>query len=238
MSVRIDLLGITSIVRAFGLQESCYDRILDFFHGSGLNLEKLTTIWTRTVLKIFPKVLRVNGRLLLVGDGIKIPKEGKKMPAVKGIHQESESNSKPSFIMGHSFQAVGILAGGLLNTVFAVPLVSRIHEGIVFSNRDKRTLLDKMAALTESLKIGEPFYFIADAYYATGKIVKNLLAKGNQKAMPWHTIRLWKKAQAVVGQKHMEKKSNSENYSTIRISWKQPQARFTVKQLPNSDFDQ
>ena len=179
MSVRIDLLGITSIVRAFGLQESCYDRILDFFHGSGLNLEKLTPIWTRTVLKIFPKVLRVNGRLLLVGDGIKIPKEGKKMPAVKGIHQESESNSKPSFIMGHSFQAVGILAGGLLNTVFAVPLVSRIHEGVIFSNRDKRTLLDKMAALTESLKIGEPFYFIADAYYATGKIVKKLLAKGN-----------------------------------------------------------
>jgi hypothetical protein len=172
-------MGVTSIVRALGLQESCYDRILDFFHGSGLNLDKLTTIWTRTVLKIFPKILKVNGRLLLVGDGIKIPKEGKKMPAVKGIHQESESNSKSSFIMGHSFQAVGILAGGLLNTVFAVPLISRIHEGIVFSNRDKRTLLDKMAALTESLKIEEPFYFIADAYYATGKIVKKLLAKGN-----------------------------------------------------------
>ncbi|MCR4307250.1 MAG: transposase [Candidatus Berkelbacteria bacterium] len=179
MSVRIDLLGITSIVRAFGLKENCYDRILDFFHGSGLKLEKLTTIWTRTVLKIFPKVLRVNGRLLLVGDGIKIPKEGKKMPAVKGIHQESASNTKPSFIMGHSFQAIGILAGGVLNTVFAVPLVSRIHEGVIFSNRDKRTLLDKMADLTESLKIGEPFYFIADAYYATGKIIKKLLANGN-----------------------------------------------------------
>lgn len=180
MSVRIDLLGITSIVRAFGLQESCYDRILDFFHGSGLKLEKLTTIWTHTVLKIFPNVLRVNDRIILVGDGIKIPKEGKKMPAVKGIHQESESNSKSSFIMGHSFQAVGILAGGLLtNTVFAVPLISRIHEGIVFSNRDKRTLLDKMAAMTQSLEIKEKFYFIADAYYATGKIVKKLLEKGN-----------------------------------------------------------
>lgn len=179
MSVRIDLLGITSIVRAFGLEKSCYDRILDFFHGSGLKLEKLTPVWTRTVLKIFPKVLRVNGRLLLVGDGIKIPKEGKKMPAVKGIHQESESNSKPSFIMGHSFQAIGILAGGVLNTVFAVPLISRIHEGVIFSNREKRTLLDKMAALIESLEIREPFYFIADAYYATGKIVKKLLAKGN-----------------------------------------------------------
>ena len=80
--------------------------------------------------------------------------------------------------MGHSFQAIGILVGAL-NNVFAVPLVSRIHEGLVFSNRDQRTLLDKMVSLIESLEISEPFYFIADAYYATGKIIKKLLQKGN-----------------------------------------------------------
>lgn len=80
--------------------------------------------------------------------------------------------------MGHSFQAVGILVGAL-NNVFAVPLVSRIHEGVVFSNRDTKTLLDKMVSLIESVQICEPFYFIADAYYATGKIVKKLLKKGN-----------------------------------------------------------
>lgn len=178
MTVRIDLLGVTSIVRAMGLQPFCYDRILDFFHGTGLGLDKLSLIWTRTVLKIFPDVPRVNGRLLLVGDGIKIPKEGKKMPAVKGLHQESESNSKPAFIMGHSFQAVGILVGAL-KSVFAVPLISRIHEGVVVSNRDKRTLLDKMIAIIESLGLDQPFYFIADAYYASGKIVRKLLKNGN-----------------------------------------------------------
>ena len=178
MTVRIDLLGVTSIVRAIGLEKACYDRILDFFHGTGLNLEKLAQIWTQTVLKIFPAVLRVNGRLLLVGDGIKIPKEGKKMPAVKGLHQQSESNSKPAFIMGHSFQTVGILVGAL-KSVFAVPLISRIHEGVVVSNRNQKTLLDKMIFIIESLQISQPFYFIADAYYATGKIVKKLLEKGN-----------------------------------------------------------
>lgn len=178
ITIRRDFLGVTSIVRALGLKEICYDRILDFYHGSGLKLDKLTHTWVRIVLKIFPNILRVNGRLLLVGDGIKISKEGKKMPAVKGLHQQSESNSKPPFIMGHSFQAIGILVGAL-NNVFAVPLVSRIHEGLVFSNRDKRTLLDKMVSLIESLEIREPFYFIADAYYATGKIIKKLLQKGN-----------------------------------------------------------
>ena len=178
MTVRIDLFGITSIVRAMGLKQLCYDRILDFFHGTGLSLDRLSQVWTATVLRIFPDVLRVNGRLLLVGDGIKIPKEGKKMPAVKGLHQESESNSKPSFIMGHSFQAVGILVGAL-KSVFAVPLISRIHEGVITSNRDKRTLLDKMIAIIESLEIDQSFYFIADAYYASGKIVNKLLKNNN-----------------------------------------------------------
>lgn len=178
MSIRGDFLGVTSIVRALGVKGICYDRILDFYHGSGLKLDKLTHTWLRTVVKIFPDILRVNGRLLLVGDGIKIPKEGKKMPAVKGLHQQSESNSKSPFIMGHSFQAIGILVGAL-NNVFAVPLVSRIHEGLIFSNRDQRTLLDKMVSLIESLGICEPFFFIADAYYATGKIIKKLLQKGN-----------------------------------------------------------
>jgi hypothetical protein len=178
MTVRIDLLGVTSFLRALGLSHPCYDRILGFFHGTGLKLDKLARVWTQTVLTIFPSLPRVNGRLLLVGDGIKIPKEGKKMPAVKGLHQDSESNSKPSFIMGHSFQTVAILVHAL-SSVFAVPLISRIHEGLVVSNRDTKTLLDKMIALIESLGLDQPFYFIADAYYASGKIVKKLLIQHN-----------------------------------------------------------
>ncbi|MHB2006451.1 MAG: transposase [Acidobacteriaceae bacterium] len=49
----------------------------------------------------------------------------------------------------------------------------------MFSNRDKRTLLDKMILLLDSLGLSAPFYFVADAYYANGKTVRGLLAKGN-----------------------------------------------------------
>ncbi len=49
----------------------------------------------------------------------------------------------------------------------------------MFSNRDQRTLLDKMILLLDSLGMSQPFYFVADAYYATGKIVRGLLAQGN-----------------------------------------------------------
>ena len=36
-----------------------------------------------------------------------------------------------------------------------------------------------MILLLDSLGIKEPFYFVADAYYATGNIVRGLLAHGN-----------------------------------------------------------
>jgi hypothetical protein len=38
--------------------------------------------------------------------------------------------------------------------VAAVPLTSRIHEGLVFTNRDARSLLDKLVALVLSLARG------------------------------------------------------------------------------------
>jgi hypothetical protein len=178
MTVRGDLRGVTSIVRALGLVPICYDRLLDFFHSPALNLDKLTRLWCSLVFKANSGILRVNGKPVLVGDGIKVPKSGRKMPGVKKLHQESDSNTKPAYILGHSCQAVAVLTQAL-STVFAVPLACRIHEGVVFSNRDKRTLMDKMILLLDSLGMSEPFYFVADAYYANGKIVRGLLATGS-----------------------------------------------------------
>jgi len=178
MTTRKELLGVTSTVRALGLEPACYDRLLDFFHSPALDLSKLTRIWCALVFRLNPGILRVNGRAVLVGDGLKVAKAGRKMPGVKKLHQQSESSTKPEFIFGHSCQAVAVLTQALAS-VFALPLACRIHEGTVFSNRDKRTLLDKMILLLDSLGLSAPFYFVADAYYANGKTVRGLLAKGN-----------------------------------------------------------
>lgn len=178
MSVRGDLAGVTSFVRALGLRSSCYERMLGVFHSNALSLEALTKLWVALIFKRAPGLLRVKGRFVLVGDGIKVGKSGRKMPAVKRLHQESESNTKPEFIMGHSIQAVSVLAQGL-SSVFAIPLSARIHEGVVFNNNDKRTLLDKMVLLLNSLCVEASYYFAADAYYAAAKIIHGLLAGGN-----------------------------------------------------------
>lgn len=178
MTIRKDLLGVTSIVRALGLRPACYDRLLDFFHSPALVLDRLTRTWCRLVFRGHPGILRVNGRPVLVGDGLKVAKAGRKMPAVKKLHQQSESNTKPEYIFGHSCQAIAVLTRAL-SSVCALPLACRIHEGAVFSNRDRRTLLDKMVLLLEALDLKERFYFVGDAYYAAGKIVRGLLAQGN-----------------------------------------------------------
>jgi len=175
---REDLWGVTSFVRALGLQAACYGPLLDFFHSPALDVDKLTRLWCALVLNLHPGLLMCNGRRVLVGDGIKIGKAGKKMPGVKRLHQSSESNTKPKFILGHSCQAVAILAKGL-SSVAALPLAGRIHEGLVFSNRDQRTLLDKMVQLLQSLAIETPYYFVADAYYASRKIALPLLRLGH-----------------------------------------------------------
>jgi hypothetical protein len=96
--VREDLLGVTSIVRALGLEAMCYDRILDFLHTPALNPDTLARVWTRLVLRAHPGVLRCRGMAVLVADGLKNPKAGKKMPGVKKLHQSGSSNTKPPFI--------------------------------------------------------------------------------------------------------------------------------------------
>ena len=80
--------------------------------------------------------------------------------------------------MGHSIQVVSVLVSAA-STFFAVPLSGRIHEGLVFSNRDRRTLPNKFLSLVEALGIEEPVYLVADAYYACHTIALGLTAAGS-----------------------------------------------------------
>ena len=89
-TVRTELLGVTSLVRALKLEARFYNKLVDHFHSPAVKLDRLAALWTQVVLRLFPQPLRINGRCIVVGDGIKIPKRGRKMPAVKLLHQQSE----------------------------------------------------------------------------------------------------------------------------------------------------
>jgi DDE superfamily endonuclease len=180
LSIRADLAGVSSFVRALGLKGSCYRRLLYVCHTPGLQLAVLSASWVRLVLKVFTP-LRLGGRVVMIGDGLKVGKEGMKMPAVKKLHQSSANNSKAPYIFGHSFQALGLLACGPLGQLLCVPLISRIHEGVMFSNRDRRTLLDKFVELflTVGDELERGIFLVVDAYYASRTVLCPLLAVGH-----------------------------------------------------------
>jgi hypothetical protein len=77
------------------------------------------------------------------------------MLAIKKLHRESANNTKPEYIFGHLCQAIALLVG-CAQSLFALPLTCRIHEGVVFSNRETKTLLDKMVDLVRFVLVIHP----------------------------------------------------------------------------------
>ena len=127
LMVRSDSLGITSIIRDLALKPSLYHCIDHFFHADSWKWDTVFETWVKTVVSRAP-LRRLCGRAVLIGDGVKKGKDGKYMPCTKKMVQDSEDTSKPEFIHGHFFGAVGILIGNHLKS-FCLPLSIRFHDG-------------------------------------------------------------------------------------------------------------
>jgi hypothetical protein len=161
--LRMDTLGVTSIVRCMGLAPLEYFNLLHFFHSSAFAIQGLCCKWAE-IVKQHTQAVLIDGLPLYVVDGIKVGKAGLKMPGVKLLHQESTDNTKPEYIMGHFWGAVSALvqAG---NHVFALPLRFQIQDGLKRSPSEVATLIDKMHVLVTEVVHGLGIV-VADAYYA------------------------------------------------------------------------
>jgi hypothetical protein len=179
LAIGTDMYGMMRVLRALRLQRRCYDSLIHNAHSNGIDFPSLAALWGKVVMpRLFgDKQVRVGGRRVLVADGIKKPKRGRKMPGVKLVHQESDN--KAEYTMAHSFQAVSALVYSGEGIV-AVLLAMRIDEGVVWCNALKETLLTKMLTLADLVASGgEPYILVADAYYASGVTTKGLLKNGN-----------------------------------------------------------
>src|SRR5256885_7683877 len=78
LTVRIELLGVTSIVRALKLQARFYNKLLEHFHSRAVKLDRLSALWTQAVLRLFPAPLRAQDRLLAGGAGLQGAQTGQK----------------------------------------------------------------------------------------------------------------------------------------------------------------
>lgn len=161
---------------ALGLGEGYYHQAIHWFHSRAFSVDSLCSVWGGW-LKKHSAVHQLKGQRVYVGDGIKVGKEGGKMPGVKGLHQESEDVSKPEWIRGHYFSALGLLLSAE-KAIFATLIVLKVHDGIEEIEEEAAvTLVDKMALLCMNY-MEKGSYALLDAYYASAKVLTPFRKKG------------------------------------------------------------
>ena len=126
--LRSDQLGVTSVIRDLSLAPRCYEPLIHFFHSAAWKLDTIRQTWWKLLAERAP-IYRVKKRCILIGDGVKQSKEAFHMAGVKKLLQESENSSKPKFMFGHMFGAIGVLIGRK-GGKFCAPLKMNIQDGL------------------------------------------------------------------------------------------------------------
>jgi len=170
--LRVEGEGVTSVIRCLGLAPNEYYNLLHFFHSSAFSIVPVCRHWCSLVFQNAPLVL-VKDRPVYVVDAIKVGKTGKKMPGVKLLHQESEDNSKPDYIMGHFWGSLCLLCGSS-QRFSAVPLRLQLQDGIKRSPSEKATLPQKMLRLIVDTTT-VPGMVVADRYSSCKSVLQGLL---------------------------------------------------------------
>lgn len=196
LMIRSDCLGLTSIIRDLALMPSLYPSLEHFFRASSWEWDSIFYIWAKTVADQAP-LRRIAGRTVLIGDGTKRAADGKYMPCVKKMVQESESASKKEFIYGHFFGAVGVLIGNTIKT-FCLPLSIQIHDGDGLINKweGDESVSHVVQMLRDGFRAATFFghsLFVLDRYFLTVPMLMEWKKESTQHSGLLHIITRAKK---------------------------------------------
>jgi hypothetical protein len=189
-----EMLGLSSFCRFWGLDVQGYYRLLHFFRSTAWCLDDLIHHWGAFVLSQHVAVV-MTARLVVIGDHTYVAKDGRRMPGVVTLHQDSETQSKPSYFRGHCRGAIGLLIG-TLQAPFCLPLELRLHQGFehlgpVQTSTRQWTLAERPVAMALAMAIrhAQPMLLILDAYFAVAPVFA--LAAGvwsMAHQVPWVTL--------------------------------------------------
>jgi len=172
----VDIIGISSFCRFWGMGESLYHSFLNFFRSSAWSLDTLIFCWTSFVVSQ-NEMVNVQGRVVLLGDHTSVPKDGRRMPGVVTLKQDSETQTKPSYFRGHLWGAIGMLVGTLA-APFALPLSLKLHQGQIHigqetkdekNNQTQGVRLVQMA-IDFAVRHGLPCILTLDAYFPSAAV--------------------------------------------------------------------
>lgn len=180
MILRVDSLGVTSFIRALCLNPRKYETLLHFFRSSAFTTSALKKCW-HNIICTNANFYRLNGRVLILGDGTKVAKESRFMPGVKKLYQESEDSSKPQYIFGHMYGGIGtVIDNG--SKSFCIPLDLNIQDGLretaAWENGDISDLASHVIQMIRnshdiSNTLGSS-YLVLDRYFLTVPALKEL----------------------------------------------------------------
>lgn len=163
--------GVTSIISSLRLKPELYHTMLHFFRSSGYKVETLYEKWIKIAMKR-ATVKRIAGRVVVLGDHSKVSKEGRRMPDIQVLHQESENSGKATFIEGHTFgQVSAVITNGKVSR--SLPLMTELQKSPPRKEGSKKpdgdTLVTQMLNLVHKAakSIGEPVVAALDAYFSS-----------------------------------------------------------------------
>jgi len=176
--IRSDHLGVTSIVRELSINPCHYESLLHFFRAKSWTLSEIRKKWAYIVARS-GLIYRENGMAVLIGDGVKQCKEGRKMPGVKRLVQESENSAKPQYMFGHMFGCIGILIGST-KKLFCTPISMALHDGNEITGQwaedslAEKSHVERLVheACQVAMLIKKPCLLLLDRYYLTVNALK------------------------------------------------------------------
>ena len=166
-----EMIGITSFCRFWGLRANGYNTLLHFFRSGAWSVAMIITQWQAFVVAQQTAIM-AGDRVILAGDHTYVPKDGRHMPGVVTLHQNSETQSKPSYFRGHQWGAICLMVG-TFTAAFGLPLSLGIHQGFEHitdetdeeeENSNLMTRIVQMA-LDFAIKHNMPFILTLDAYF-------------------------------------------------------------------------
>ena len=168
--------GVSSFCCFWHLQTPGYLALLHLFRSSAWNLKDLLNYWENFVLSQ-NQTIKVNGRAVLIGDHTIVPKDGRRMPGVVTIHQDSETQSKPQYFRGHYWGAISLLVGTLAES-FALPLNLRIHQGFAHLRKDgttdqtPETMITRLVQMAIVFAVNQniPCILVLDAFFSVASV--------------------------------------------------------------------
>ncbi|MCK5613017.1 transposase [Candidatus Pacearchaeota archaeon] len=171
-----EVIGVSSFCRFWLLDVNGYHSLLRFFRSNAWSLDQLTQKWGQFAVAQ-DETVQSDGRAVMLGDHVYAPKDGRRMPAVTTLRQNSETQSKPSYFRGQNWGAIGLLIGSM-SSPFCLPLSLRIHQGLnqvearSATNTGKETSAKRIVkmALEFALQNQIACVLVLDAFFSVGTV--------------------------------------------------------------------